>query len=347
MRNSYLLLMFLLLFYTLKAQDFSEQLDRYLHQSSRFGPFNGSLAVYHKGKILLNQGYGFKNVVSQTLNDSNTLYRIGSLTKPFTALAILQLAEAGKLSVTDPLSRFLPDFPNSEKITIENLLTHSSGVKEYLQVKEIRELPDDAAPVSLNSLIAAFKNETPVIKPGEKFSYSNSNYILLAAVIEKLSGMKYEHYIRKSIFEPLGMYHSGFDFKSLSCPDKSTGHLTIKKQQVVVDFDSTYAPGCGSMYTCTGDMIRFYEGLKSGKIISDSLLQSAFVARKDKYGYGWFCTRSHRQLCISHPGGVPGFVADFQFFPGEDLCIIQLTNCSQGYVTVENIASLFFRSIQK
>jgi CubicO group peptidase (beta-lactamase class C family) len=273
-----------------------------------------------------------------------TIFRIGSLSKPFTATVILRLVQDGRLSLHDPVSNYIPGYPEGDSITIEQLLIHHSGVKEYLALKAIQELPDSAPPISMEQLISYFKNEPRVINPGEKFPYSNSNYILLACVIEKITGEKFEHVVRKMIFDPLQMHHSGFDFMNLKSTDKSNGHERNKMKIVtVVDFDSTYAPGCGSMFTTVMDLYKWYKGLYSGQVISDSTREHAFVPRQWMYGYGWFRYSLYGKKCISHPGGVPGFVADMKFFPDDGLCIILLNNSSEGKADADKIAAMVFQ----
>ena len=330
-----------LLFFCAKAQDISQRIDKYLSKS---GTFNGTALVVYKGQVLLHKGYGYKNIIQETFNDTTTIFRIGSLSKPFTATVIMRLEQDGRLSVQDPLSKYIPDYPEGDSITIEQLLTHHSGIKEYLAVKAIQELPDAAPPISMEQLIAYFKDEPRYIEPGEKLAYSNSNYILLAYIIEKITGEKFEHVVRKIIFDPLQMQHSGFDFLHLESADKSTGHMQIKKKPVtVVDFDSTYAPGCGSMYSTTTDLFKFYRGLYSGDVISDATRERSFIPRQWYYGYGWFSYTIYGKKCISHPGGVPGFVTDMKFFPDDDLCIILLNNCSVGNADADKIAAMVFQ----
>lgn len=324
-----------------QAQEISLKLDKYL---SKPGTFNGTALVVYKGNVILYKGYGYKNKIQGTFNDTVAIFRIGSLSKPFTATVIMRLEQDGRLRVQDPVSKYLPDYPEGDSITIEQLLIHHSGVKEYLAVKAIQQLPDSAPPISMEQLISYFKDEPRFIKPGEKFPYSNSNYILLASIVEQVTGEKFEHVVRKIIFDPLQMQHSGFDFMNLKNQDKSTGHKLIKKKMVTVtDFDSTYAPGCGSMYSTAMDLYKWYKGLYSGKVISDSTRERAFIPRQWKYGYGWFRYSVYGKKCISHAGGVPGFVADMKFFPDDDLCIILLNNSSVGKADADKIAGKVFK----
>ena len=167
MKKFYILCSLIALLTSVGAQDISQKLDNYL---SRRRTFNGSALVVYKNNILLYKGFGYKNARLKTPNDTATIYRIGSVTKPFTAAMILYLEQKKLLKLNDHLSLYIPGFPNGEDITIEQLLTHSSGIKDYLEVKSVQELPDSAPPVSMDKLISYFKDERPTIKPGRKFS---------------------------------------------------------------------------------------------------------------------------------------------------------------------------------
>lgn len=339
-------ILFLLVSFAATAQGITRQLDNYLSTPQKRHNFNGTALLVHKGNILLYKGYGFENVTTKALNDTATLYRIGSLSKPFTATVILQLAEQQLLNLKDPVKTFLPGYLRGDSISIEHLLTHSSGVKEYLEIKAIQQLPDSAPPIPIGELIAHFSNEPLVIRPGRKFTYSNSNYILLSAIVEKVTREKFEHVVRRTIFEPLSMNHSGFDFKHVANTNKSTGHLSIKKSITISeDFDSTYAPGCGSMYSTVMDLLRWYQGLYNGKVIDDNIREQAFVRRKANYGYGWFNEKKHGRICISHAGGVPGFLANIEFYPEDDLCIILLSNSAERdiFIDTDKLAAMIFK----
>ncbi len=324
------------------AQDIRKQLDDYLSIAKKHKYFNGTVLVIQKGETLFYKGSGYKNITNKTKNDTATIYRIGSLSKPFTASIILKLADENRLSIHDKLSKYLPGLHYGDSVTIEHLLTHSSGIKEYLEIPAIQKMPDNSPPIDLEKLMSYFIHEPLTMLPGDKFSYSNSNYILLAYIIEKITGEKFEHIVREMIFKPLHMNHSGFDFKNLSDSNKSTGHNSLNSQaDTVIDFDSTYAPGCGSMYATAGDLYKFYKGLYSG-LIKDATREQAFTPRKWKYGYGWFSYTLYGRKCISHAGGVPGFYANLQFFPGDDVCIVLLSNCSIGHIETDKIASIVF-----
>ena len=157
--------------------------------------FNGSILVAKEGKILFRKGYGMADIEKHVPNTPSTILRIGSLTKQFTAMAILILEEQGKLSTKDPISKYIPSYPNGDKITLHNLLTHTSGIAEYLTPEVYQNPPNHYC--SPENLISMFKNKPLNFPTGKSFRYSNSNYILLGYIIQKVSGVKYEDFVRK------------------------------------------------------------------------------------------------------------------------------------------------------
>ncbi len=224
-----IILLFLLYSLTSKAQQKNDtsvlykKLDEYMVSAVKVSKFNGCVVVAQKGKIILEKGYGWRNFANHTLNDSNTISQIGSLTKPFTAMVILKLQEDGKLSVNDLLSKYFPELKGADKITIQNLLNHTSGIYDYT-----RDIPENDSvllshPVTKQRILEVFIHHSLENKPGKKYNYCSSDYFLLGVIIEKITGITYEKAVRKMIFEPLGMAHSGFDFINLKNSSKAIG----------------------------------------------------------------------------------------------------------------------------
>lgn len=303
-----------------------QEIDELIKAYTRQGSFNGTALVAQKGKVLLEKGYGYKNAAQNTFNDSNTIFQIASLTKPFTSAIILQLQEQHKLSVQDKLSKYIPDYPDGDHITIENLLTHTSGIAGYndeafMEKNATKHLKTD-------TLIALIKNLQPDFKPGEKYKYSNSNYILLGSIIEKITGKSYYSTVRENIFQPLGMNHSGFDFVSLKNADQATGYLRLtskqKKPAPVVDSSVTYA--AGSVYSTVGDLYKWDRALYTNKIVHDSSLQKAFTPFKNNYGYGWLIDSAYDKKAVMHEGGTLGFTSFIGRILQDSTCIILLDN---------------------
>jgi CubicO group peptidase (beta-lactamase class C family) len=328
------------------AQELTQKLDSYLLKTFKNkNKFNGSVLVAKNDKILLNKGYGYKNKSEKVYNDTSTIYQIGSITKTFTSAIILRLQEEKMLSVTDKITKYIPDYPNGDDITIETLLTHTSGIFEYLESKEYGK-ENFTKPVSIDRLISFFKSEKKLFESGKKFSYTNSGYILLAFIIEKITGKKYEQVVRDVVFEPLQMIHSGFDLRNLSDTNKAINYDNISKKKLVSEpvFDSTHAPGCGNIYSTTMDLYKWDRALYGNKILNQSSLQKAYTPYKSKYGYGWFIDSSYSKFNIFHGGGTPGFRSHIQRFVNDDVCIILLSNnayCDLSEVTSRLAAIIF------
>jgi len=311
------------------AQNLPEKIDHYLRQTNTRNKFNGTALVVYQDKILLYRGYGFKNAARKILNDTATIFRIGSISKSFTAAVILHLAENNRLNIDDLLEKYIRDYPDGNKISIRDLLNHTSGIPEYLFAKGY-DHEDFTKPISIDRLISFFKNGKLLFPPGQKFSYSNSNYTLLAYIIEKITGKKYEDVVRTMIFQPLQMDHSGLNFRNLADTNKATGYKNIykKKSESPAVSDSTHEIGSGSIYATVMDLYRWQQSFSSNNILMTTSIHAAFTPNLFHYGFGWFIDTAYGKLNIFHGGGIPGFVAHIQQFPGDKLYIILLSNNS-------------------
>jgi CubicO group peptidase (beta-lactamase class C family) len=208
---------------TASVRGIADQIATYLSAFADTGNFSGAVLVARGDKVLFRRAYGMANYELQVPNTPETRFHIASVSKPFTAAAILQLQEQGRLNVADHVSRYLPDFPNGDRITLDNLLTHTSGIPN------VNNLPDydlfARAPHSLPELVAKFADLALDFQPGANYRYSNSNYNLLALVVEKVSRESYGDYLRKHIFDPAGMRDSGHDGDALRLiPSAASGY---------------------------------------------------------------------------------------------------------------------------
>ncbi len=325
------------------SQTPAEEADELLKQYTKQNSFNGVVLIAQKGKILLEKGYGYKNAVAKTLNDSNTVFQIGSITKQFTSAIILQLQEQHKLSLQDKLSKYIPAYPKGDSITIENLLTHTSGVYNYTNGEEYVK-NNSTRPARPNELIESFKNKPFDFSPGTEYRYSNSGYVLLGYIIEKVTGKSYFTVVRENIFIPFKMTHSGFDFSNLKSANKATGYFKlsekITKPATIVDSSQSYA--AGSIYTTVGDLYKWDRALYTNSIIHDSSLQKTFTPYKANYGYGWVIDSSYGKKVVMHSGEISGFTSFFARIPADEICIILLDNkSSSGLAKIaENINSI-------
>jgi CubicO group peptidase (beta-lactamase class C family) len=300
------------------------KLDSLLKLETTGHAFNGTVLVAQNGKIILEKGYGFKNKKENLLNTANTLYQIGSITKQFTSAIILQLVAAKKMTLQDKLSKYFHGYPGGDSITVEQLLTHTSGIYNYTNDGDFMRDRSEH-PIARDSLLALFEYKPLDFSPGTKWSYSNSGYILLGMIIEKVTGKSYFRVVRENIFEPLGMWHSGFDFTHFKNADKAMGYagdLTVPVGIV----DSSVSFSAGAIYTTVGDLYKWDRALYTNQIVNQALLQKAFTVYQSSYGYGWMITESYGKKTVQHGGGITGFASYILRVPGDQICIIVLTN---------------------
>jgi CubicO group peptidase (beta-lactamase class C family) len=307
------------------------KMDEYLNAANSISKFNGSALIAQHGKIILEKGYGYKNADTKVVNDSNGIFQIGSITKQFTATVILKLQEEGKLSVHDKLDKYFPQFLYGNDITIEHLLTHTSGIYNYTNDIDDNDSAIVSNPVSKYRVLDLIFNKPLDFPPGTEFRYSNSGYYLLGLIIEKVTGQPYETMIRNLIFTPLQMQHTGFDFSHLTDTNKTTGYSKLDANERIVaqHWDSTVTYSAGAIYSTCSDLYKWANAVAKREILSLPSWQQAFTPHLQHYGYGYFIDSSFGRRCIRHSGGLPGFISYFTYYPSEDLTIILLNN--KGY----------------
>ncbi|MBO9154584.1 serine hydrolase domain-containing protein [Chitinophaga sp. GCM10012297] len=290
--------------------------------------FNGTALVALHGKIILQKGYGWRNIEKHIPNDINSIYQAASVTKTFTGTLVMKLAELKKLSLEDKLSKYYPDYPGGDSITIAQLLSHTSGIFNYTMNRDFM-LQKAAKPATEQEMLALFRNEPRDFAPGTGWNYSNSGYMLLGYIIQKVTGKRYDEAMRHYVFRPLGMHHSGFDFARLEDQHKATGYAadstgawTVKTPIV----DSSVSFAAGSIYTTAGDLFRWHEGLTKYAIVSPAGWQEISMPKKDKYGYGWMNDSLQGKPTNGHSGGIWGFRSNFVRVQEDDACVILLSN---------------------
>lgn len=328
----------------------AKKLDKYLVSANKFYKFNGSALIAQHGEILLEKSYGFKDFSKKVLNDSNTIFQICSVTKQFTATVILKLQEEGKLSIRDKLSNYFPEFNYADKITLENLLTHTSGIYNYTNDIDENDSVIVCHPVSKQlALDIMFKHKLD-FKPGTRFSYDNSGYYLLGLIIEKVTGKSYEQNVRDIIFSPLQMTHSLFDFKNSNDTNIATGYKKLNEDKQLVAtgwrWDSTVSYSAGGIWSTTGDMYRWAKAIANKEILSADSWKAAFTPLLGHYGYGWWIDTLFGKKYVMHSGGLPGFMAYFCYYPDEDATIILLNNegwLDEGLTNINaNLSAILF-----
>jgi CubicO group peptidase (beta-lactamase class C family) len=305
-------------------------MDAYLTAAHKIDWFSGSVLVARGGKIILTKGYGMANYELGVPNTPDIKFRLGSVTKQFTAMAILQLEEQGKLKVTDTVQSIFPDYPGGDKITIHHLLTHTSGIPS------LTEFPDYPKTMALPSTtlqtVARFKDMPLEFAPGERFSYSNSGYILLGAVIEKVTGRSYEDFVDENIFKLLGMKNSGYDHASTILKNRASGYEFPGDGMANASYiDMSIPHAAGALYSTVGDLYIWDRALYTDTLISEADKTRMFTPFLNNYAYGWMTGSLAGHKNIRHSGGINGFTTDISRFPDDDACVIVLNNFSTGY----------------
>jgi CubicO group peptidase (beta-lactamase class C family) len=308
------------------AQDSTiQKLDELMTAFKNVGRFNGAVLVAQQGKILLQKGYGIKNAEDKSTNEASTRFQIASVTKQFTSAVILKLVELRKMALTDKLSQYYKDFPQGNLITIEHLLTHTSGLRNFTEEDSSISTADELKTVQY------FERLKPDFAPGTDWHYSNSGYVLLSYIIQKVSGMSYWQAVRKYIFTPLKMNNSGFDFIHLPRDKKATGYdfLTDSSRQPADITDSTGPFGAGAIYSTVTDMYKWHLGLQAYKIVNKALMDKAYKpCALHNYGYGWQIDSVYGRKMVSHSGSISGFGSNFAIIPEDDICVVLLSNKS-------------------
>ena len=308
--------------------------------------FMGSILVAQKGQVLLDEGYGFANLEWQIPNSSMTKFRLGSLTKQFTAVAILLLEEQGKLKITDLLNQYIPDAPSAwNEVTIFHLLNHTSGIPNYTKFPDFAAFASSAK--TPEQQIAYFRDKPLKFEPGSDFEYNNSAYVLLGYLIEKLSGQSYQDFIAQNIFKPLEMNDSGYDSHSEILLHRASGYeITPNGLRNTGYLDMSIPYAAGSLYSTTQDLLRWHEKLFGGKVISLQSLNKMIQPFKNTYGLGVSILSLDGRKAITHGGGISGFNTFMIYFPEDKLTIIVLANLiAFGFVPQSiglNIAELVY-----
>ena len=288
--------------------------------------FMGSVLVARGDTVLFSKGYGFANLEWDIPDSPATKYRLGSVTKQFTAASILLLEERGKLSIHDPVKKYLPDAPAAwDKITIFNLLTHTSGIPNFTSFPDYPSTEPFAA--NPEKLVSRFRDKPLDFQPGEKFSYSNSGYVLLGYLLEKVSGEKYSQFLQENIFTPLGMKDSGYDSNSAIIAHRAVGYAPGPNGPVNAGYIDMSIPfSAGALYSTTEDLLRWERGLFGGKILSPSSLEKMTAPFKDDYALGVVVHTVKDGKMIEHGGGIEGFNTDLVYYRGDKVTVVALAN---------------------
>ena len=315
------------------AQNFESKADSLL--LNIFKDKNGPGAVFmiaKNGKPIYQKAFGKANLELGVNLTTNNIFQLGSITKQFTAIAILILEEQGKIDTKQYISKYIPDYPSGNKITLHHLLTHTSGIKDFTKMKSLREIAQkDLSP---KEMVDFFKNESVDFQPGEKFDYNNSGYVILGYIIELVSGKTYEDFIRENIFEKARMSHSRYatetavvDKRAYGYQKKAEGYLNKSRISFNIPFSS------GSLMSTTEDMLKWQNALNQNLLLGANIIKKAFTNYKLNngeaftYGYGWHLREINGTPVREHGGSIFGFKTMGVYIPSEDIYVIGLSNC--------------------
>lgn len=310
-------------------EDLTAQIDRILIFLTERESFTGSVLVAREGEILLSWGYGLANRDSQIPNTPQTKYRLASVTKQFTAMAILILQANGQLNVQHQICDYVPDCPSAwQALTIHHLLIHTSGIPNVTEFDDFQARK--ATPSAPEQTVAWFKDSPLEFSPGSQWRYSNSGYVLLGYIIEQVSGRSYEAFVQQNIFEPLQMRDSGYDHNDGSLATGYTGLYSQWEEPDYIDMSIPHA--AGALYSTVEDLYRWDQALYTEQLVPQELLELMFTPHAKitgtdlSYGYGWLVGELTGHPTVSHSGGIEGFATEIRRYPEAKVTIIVLSN---------------------
>ncbi len=300
-----------------------------------------AILISKDGKIVYKKGFGYAELAHYTKITPQTKFRIGSVTKQFTAASILKLQEEGLINVNDKLSKYIPDFPRGNEVSIEHLLTHTSGIHSYTNEPDfLNRVLMNVTPKELVDTIKTFEYE---FDPGEKIKYNNSGYFLLGVVIEKITNKTFAEYLKETFFGPLGMNNSGIHDCNTVLEKEATGYSIFgEKVQKALNWDMSHAGAAGAIYSTVEDLYLWSEALFNGKVISEKSIQKALTPavlndgspatmEGDGYGYGIIISDFRGLRSVSHGGGLHGFLSHLERLPKKNFTIAVLHNASPTF----------------
>jgi CubicO group peptidase (beta-lactamase class C family) len=286
---------------------------------------SGYVLVAQHDQVLYGQGFGLADRANQRVATADTSFRVGSVTKQFTAAAILRLEQDGKLAVEDKVSKHLPDYPGPGKdVTIHQLLTHTAGIPSYTELDKLMERR--AEPITVHDLLAMFWNLPLEFAPGTKFSYSNSGYAILGAIIERVSGVPYRRYLEDHLFRPAKLAHTEVG-DAAGAADRAEGYKIAQHALIpahAIDMSLPFA--AGAVRSTASDLVRWHRALSGDAILSAGERDKLYRVERDKYAYAWVVDEVAGHRVVWHNGGIDGFGTSYWRVPDADLVVVAWTN---------------------
>jgi len=320
------------------ARDKAAKIDEVMTAANKYRLFNGSVLVAENGKVIYQKGFGLANMEWNIPNTPQTRFRLGSITKQFTAALILQLVEQGKIKLDGKITDYLADYrkDTGEKVTVHQLLSHTSGIPSYTGLPGFR---NDVSrnPYTVDDFVKKYASKDVEFEPGSKFSYNNSGYFLLGAIIEKVTGQTYEQVLKEKILNPLGMKDTGYDHHGTILEKRASGYEKNGEGYVNAPYlDMSLPYAAGSLYSTVEDLYLWDQALYTDRVLSAATKELMYKPNLSDYAYGWVVTKAKLGAGtesvpkITHGGGINGFNTVIARFPAQKHLIVLLDNTSQG-----------------
>jgi len=322
------------------AQDHAAKIQEVLALAHKYRQFNGTALVAENGKVIYKGAFGPANIEWNIPNTPDTKFRLGSITKQFTATVILQLVEQGKIKLDAKLTDYLPEYrkDTGDKVTIHHLLTHTSGIPSYTSQSGFFENVS-RNPYKVDEFVKKYASGDLEFEPGSKYTYNNSGYFLLGAIIERVTGKPYEQVLKANIFDPVGMTNTGYDHHDTLIPKRASGYRKTPDGYTNAPYlDMSIPYAAGSLYSTVEDLFLWDQALYTDKLLSAQSKALMYKPFLDEYGYGWVITNaSFKQnnqpvQVITHNGGINGFTTTIVRFPNEKNLIVMLDNTGSEYL---------------
>jgi CubicO group peptidase (beta-lactamase class C family) len=323
----------------LRAATHEEQIDALLKKFNANRQFNGAALVAEKGNVILKKGYGMANVEWEIPNTPDTKFRLGSITKQFTSMLVMQLVAEGKIKLDEKMTTYLPDYrkDTGDRITVRMLLNHTSGIPSYTSRPDIREI--SRTPVNVNEFVKKYASGDLEFEPGKKWSYNNSGYFILGAMLERVAGKPYEQQLKERIFDPLGMSSTGYDHRETILPKRASGYVLGPggyRNAAYLDMSVPFA--AGSLYSTVEDLFKWDRALYTDKLLAPEFKTMLWTPGLQHYGFGWLIDtmtlddEKTKAAFVAHNGGIDGFSTSLVRFPETQDFVVLLDNTSRGDV---------------
>tara|TARA_R110000751_G_C13790798_1_gene482105 strand:+ start:6465 stop:7787 length:1323 start_codon:yes stop_codon:yes gene_type:complete len=314
-----ILLFTIVLCANLSAQDFDQQkLDSLFQLIESNQKAMGSISIFENGKETYHNAFGFASKEENLRANDRTKYRIGSISKTFTATIIMNLVEEGKLSLTTKLSEFYPEIKNAQIITVEQLLKHRSGIFNFTSAEDFTSWMEQ--PISKEDLVKKIVANGSVFEPNEKFEYSNSNYVLLSFIAEKLENKDFAQLITEKVCKPCDLQNTYYGSKISTTNNEAKSYTKSSDWQLATESDMSIPQGAGAIVATPNDLNKFLNCLFNHKIVSENTVKT-MMEIEDGYGLGMFTVPFYDKKAFGHNGAIDGFQSNSYYFPLEDVSV--------------------------